>query len=152
MPQATTGPLQPLDDFLKLIEIAVGDVDGTALAFVIDAHLEAERIAEALFQSGGVGILDRSGARAACGAFAHEFLHLPHIESARDDIPRQCLGIGVADQRAAWPAESSPPRMNACTGSGSLSRRSMLATWLRLLPTIWRSSSWLWPNSSISRR
>jgi len=74
-------------------------VHGTALAVMIDGDLEAERIAEALFQCGRVGILYRSGARLARDMVSHQLFHLSDIESARDDLARQRLGIGVADER-----------------------------------------------------
>ena len=59
-------------------------------------------------------------------------------------------GSGTPISARAWPADSWPDAISAFTSSGSLVSRIMLATWLRLLPTILAISSWLRLNSSAS--
>ena len=108
---------------------------------------EAQKIGQLLLEGLGVGVLVAVPARRGCSTlFAkplHQRLDLAHIEAVIDDVPRQGLGVVAADQRARMPGRQRPSCTMVCTPAGSFNRRSVLATWLRLLPMISESCSWL---------
>jgi len=80
----------------------------------------------------------------------HQRFDLPHVEPACDDVTRECFCIRMTDERSRMAGRQFALAIAAWTGSGSLSSRSMLATWLRLLPTTFAISSWPYLNSSPS--
>src|SRR5262249_36779701 len=93
---------------IELIEIAVVDVHHALLAAMVDHDLQAERIGDPLLERDGVGVL--AGARPAAlrltspfvlvRALTRPFLDLPDVQPALDDLQRELLGVGFADQHA----------------------------------------------------
>ena len=65
-------------------------------------------------------------------------LGLANVQAFFDDALRCRERIGNADQRARVAGGQFARAIKACTSSGSFVSRIMLATWLRLLPTIFR--------------
>src|ERR1700678_965199 len=82
----------------ELLEAAVLDVDGTALAAVIDRDREAQRIGDLFLQSDSVSGLLGRGARASFDVGTHHRFHLADVKPALDDFLRQALRFGVTDQ------------------------------------------------------
>src|SRR6185437_833053 len=99
---------QLLHDAVELIEVAIADRDASAGFAMIDADLEAERVADLLFQRERIGVLDLAAdpaarfLRLALGhaLFMRQRLSLPHVEALLDNALGGSGGIGHADQRA----------------------------------------------------
>ena len=70
-----------------------------------------------------------------------------------DVSDREALELAIVEnvQRADLNPVEEARGYQALIGSESLSKRSVLVTWVRLLPTILAMSSWLWPKSFDSR-
>src|SRR6516162_6249868 len=98
-PANSTIRLQPADQEIELIEVAVDDVHGAGDAERVDPHVEPEGVGQALFQRLDVGALGwavRHGCRLlhrlADGAY-HVF-GLANVEAVRNDVVRRAVGIG----------------------------------------------------------
>ena len=125
---------------------------------MVDGHRKAERVADALFQRDRVRILGlrsppprafcglRSGTPSSCASASV----WRTLRPSRDDALCRGQRIRHADQRAGVAGRQFAVGDEACTSAGSFVSRIMLATWLRLLPTIFAMSSWLCLNSSAS--
>src|ERR1700743_16104 len=97
---------QLLHDAVARIEGAIAESDAAAGIAMFDADLEAEHVADPLFQRQRVGILDlASAARLLRLAFGHtldmrERLGLAHIGPSLANALAGGGGIGHADRRA----------------------------------------------------
>src|SRR5204862_5832652 len=83
-------------DVIELVEVAVFDAQGTALAGPrLDLHLEAERIRQVLLEGARIGILvvapasPRLGSAAAAILVLHQGFHGAHVQILLDDAPGQ---------------------------------------------------------------
>jgi hypothetical protein len=98
---------------------------GAAIAAVVDRDGEAERIRHRGFPMHGVGELWRT----TRAWYAHQLFHLADIEP-RAEFPAS-FRVRLSDQRPGM-AGGKLARPDAAFTASALSRRSMLATWLRL--------------------
>ena len=73
--------------------------------------------------------------RGCFGSALDEPLGGADVEPAAHDFFGQCHRICGGEQRARVAAESSPSSTRRRTGAGNDKRRTVFATWLRLLPT-----------------
>src|SRR4051794_36769362 len=97
--------VQPPQNIVELLELAVADVHGAAAVAVIYADGKPERIADALLERDRVGVLHLAAARLLRLALRNTFvvserLGLTHVESFFDDAFGGGSRIGHADQRA----------------------------------------------------
>ena len=104
-----------------------------------------ERIGHALFHRCGVASFSRRAfARFLRGTCSRASSSTWRTLRPRATISRASLRRWLADQRARMAGgQLAAADDSALTASGSFSSRSVLATWLRLLPTISASSSWV---------
>jgi hypothetical protein len=96
---------QPSYDIVKLIEVAVADVDDAPGLVMIDADGKSERVTHGFFQRHRVGILCLAASRLLRFALRNTFdmgqgFGLPHIEAFLDDAFRGGNGVGNTDERA----------------------------------------------------
>src|SRR5262249_43975634 len=120
---------------------SVANGQGAALAGArLDLDLETQDVAEVLLERSGVGILV-GAAPAASGtaipAFAdglHQSLDRPHVQILGHDALRQRFGVVTTDRGWSGPRRQRALGDSDLTAAGSLSKRKVLAIWLRLLP------------------
>ena len=80
-------------------------------------------------------------------AAPHQALGGANIEPAAYNLFGERAGSAAASSARACPADSSPSSSRWRTGAGNDSSRTVLATWLRLLPTASARLAWVRPNS-----
>src|SRR3984885_8432703 len=96
---------QPPHDIVKLIEVAVADVDDPAGLMMIDADGKPERVTDGFFQRHRVGILGLAAPCLLRLALRHPFdmgqgFGLTPIEAFFDDAFRGGERVGNTDERA----------------------------------------------------
>src|ERR1700733_11870112 len=96
---------QPPHDIVKLIEVAVADVDDPAGLMMIDADGKPERVTDGFFQRLRVGVLGLAAPRLLRLAFRYTFdmgqgFGLTHIEAFFDDALGGGDGVGNTDECA----------------------------------------------------
>src|SRR5215470_17324816 len=101
-------PLQPAHDLVELIEAAISHVHDPRLATMIDRDFEPECISDSPLERHRVGVLATTAQLPGRGrrrlavllAGPAPLLDLAHTEPHLDDLLRELLGVGAADQHA----------------------------------------------------
>src|SRR5439155_12693902 len=101
----TSAALQPAAHVIELIEAAISDLQLAAIAAVLDADVQPERIRQAFLERQCVGVL--LGSRPALrsfpgvpGSLLRDRLDGAHIEPLFDDDAGHLLRVGLTYQRA----------------------------------------------------
>jgi hypothetical protein len=139
---------------IKLLERLVVDPQLTTLPLVGQLDLEPEHIGEAAFKRQRVRVLlfwtvrrlgfnpCRTGTL-LCIPLSQLF-GVTNRKTFPGDLSRQADRIGSGYDGAGMAGRQGTPSASICrTSSGSFSRRSELATWLRLLPMTSPRSFWV---------